>query len=439
MNGSKRLSSAMCICVVLSAFVFCIPTVRAAETTTSLQQKLDEIEKQITQTQQQIIQVQGQKKTLANAIKKLAQEQAVLALQRKASDLRMDDVQAHLVETQTQIADREAYEDVLRKKMAEVLLRIHKADNEPLLFVFLRSKNIFDAFNAIEEYIQLSGQLNGTIARVKQVENELENNRQTLLVQEEDAQNLLSIQLLQREELMQNTLSQKTLLKQTQGKEKVYQTQLSDRKAQAAEIRTRIYQLLETGKTHITFGQAVQLANGVSKITGIDPAFLLSVLTQESNLGSNVGTCNRVSDPPSKNWKVIMKPNRDQEPFVQILNNLGRVPDGTPVSCPMRDRSGNQIGWGGAMGPAQFIPSTWTGYVDKIKNLTGHTPDPWDIRDAFVAAALKLTAGGADGTKQGNWNAAMRYFSGSTNTRFRFYGDQVLSRAAEYQKDIDAL
>ncbi|MEK7615570.1 MAG: hypothetical protein AAB431_04280, partial [Patescibacteria group bacterium] len=357
----------------------------------------------------------------------------------KASDLRMDDVQARLVKTQAEIAEREEDQEILRKKMTELLVLIRKTDREPLLFVFIRSANIFDAFNAIEQYLQITSQLNGVITRVRQVEAELVAQKEVLVEEEEEAQNLLSIQLLQREELNNNTQSQKTLLKQTQGKEKIYQTQLSDRKAQAAEIRTRIYQLLETGKNRITFGEAVQMAKGVSQITGIDPAFLLAVLTQESNLGANVGTCNRPTDPPSKSWKVIMKPTRDQEPFVEIMKNLGRSPDGTPVSCPMRDKKGNQIGWGGAMGPAQFIPSTWIGYVDKIKKLTGHTPDPWDIRDAFLAAGLKLVAGGADGTQQGNWNAAMRYFSGSTNVRFRFYGDQVLARAADYQDDIDAL
>jgi hypothetical protein len=33
----------------------------------------------------------------------------------------------------------------------------------------------------------------------------------------------------------------------------------------------------------------------------------------------------------------------------------------------------------------------------------------------------------------------MKYFSGSTNTRFRFYGDNVLKLADKYQADIDAL
>ncbi len=125
--------------------------------------------------------------------------------------------------------------------------------------------------------------------------------------------------------------------------------------------------------------------------------------------------------------------------FVSILDELGRSPEGTPVSCPMHDKNGKQIGWGGAMGPAQFIPSTWMGYEERIRAATGQVADPWDIRDAFVAAALKLRGDGADGTDKGDWSAAMRYFSGSTDPRFRFYGDQVMERAAQYEKDIAEL
>ena len=90
------------------------------------------------------------------------------------------------------------------------------------------------------------------------------------------------------------------------------------------------------------------------------------------------------------------------------------------------------------MGPAQFIPSTWMGYRDKVTAITGKSANPWDIRDAFLAAALLLKASGA-GSESGEWAAAMRYFSGSTNPRFRFYGDSVVSLAEKYQEDIDNL
>ena len=100
----------------------------------------------------------------------------------------------------------------------------------------------------------------------------------------------------------------------------------------------------------MTFGQALTIAQYASQSDfGVRPAFLLAILTQESGLGKNVGTCNCPGESPSKSYKVIMKPDRDIQPFLQITAALGRDPDVTPVSCPLHDASGNQEGWGGAM------------------------------------------------------------------------------------------
>jgi hypothetical protein len=69
---------------------------------------------------------------------------------------------------------------------------------------------------------------------------------------------------------------------------------------------------------------------------------LLAILTQETNLGQNVGTCNRPTDPPNKSYKVIMNP-KDRDYFVQITQELGMDPNATPVSCPMYQQ-GKQVG-----------------------------------------------------------------------------------------------
>jgi membrane-bound lytic murein transglycosylase B len=89
------------------------------------------------------------------------------------------------------------------------------------------------------------------------------------------------------------------------------------------------------------------------------------------------------------------------------------------------------------MGPAQFIPSTWMIYRDKVKQITGQTPNPWDIKDSFLAATLYLADyGAAKQTYDAEWKAAMIYFSGTTNTKYRFYGDSVMKIASQYEEDI---
>ena len=84
-------------------------------------------------------------------------------------------------------------------------------------------------------------------------------------------------------------------------------------------------------------------ANIISSQTGIRPAFLLAILTQESNLGKNVGRCYLRNTSDGSGIVVatgnalsrVMKPTRDIQPFLEITGELGRDRLNTAVSCPL--------------------------------------------------------------------------------------------------------
>lgn len=405
-----------------------------ADQKTQLQQQLQDIENQINQYQQELSQIQGQKNTLQNKVNQLKKQQASLSLRIKATTLQLADIANQMSVTQTNIDQNTAKGQDLKNQMAKVIKLVYQEDNDSLLYILLSQDNLSDVLSELENSSQISQSLHAIITRIEENNNLLADEKQSLENQQSDANNLLSIQSLQKQQLISSTGEQNSLLAETKGKESDYQAVLSDTQKQAAQIRARLYPLLETN-TQINFGEAVQIAQWASGFTGVRAAFLLAILTQESNLGKNVGTCNRPGDPPEKSYKVIMKPDRDIPPFLQITADLGLDPATTPVSCPMRNKNGSRLGWGGAMGPAQFIPSTWMGYIDQVTALTGKASNPWDIRDAFLAAAIKLKAGGG-ATVAGEWAAAMRYFSGGTNSKYRFYGDNVVALTNQYQQDI---
>ncbi|MFA6322465.1 MAG: hypothetical protein WCX71_03220 [Candidatus Buchananbacteria bacterium] len=410
-----------------------------ASTRQQLEQQLKDIEQQIAQYQKELGTIKGQKNTLNNKIKELQSQQAGLKLQIQATSLQIDDLNGQIKQTQSLIADNTLKTRFLQSQLKDLIQKIYLLDQRTPIFIFLMKNNLAEVFNEIQNYQQLSNELRVIIQQVKETGSKLNQASETLNSQWEKSNNLLSIKVLQQQQLQNSVSEQKTILQQTKGKESAYQGMVAESKKQIAAIKSRIYQLFNVGK-QITFGQAVEIAAWTSQQTGVPTAFLLAILSQESNLGQNVGTCNRAGDPPEKGWKVIMKPTRDQEPFLAITKELGLDVNTTPVSCPMRDKAGNQVGWGGAMGPAQFIPSTWLGYKNKVSALTGKSPaSPWDIRDAFVASALLLKANGAGTSRQSQWNAAMKYFSGSTNSAYSFYGDNVLALADKYQADIDKL
>lgn len=410
---------------------------QAQDEKTQLQQQLQDIENQIAQYQQELNTIAGEKNTLQNKIKQLQKQQASINLQIRATNLQIKQLEGQLDQTKAAIDEKIAKIQRLKDQMGQFIRLINESDSDPIVYAIVSEDNLSDIFNEMESYFQISSSLKDLLAQTTQIKDQLNQQEQDLEQKQDQAKDLLSIKVLQQQQLSSSVNEQNDLLTQTKGKESNYQVALSSSQKKAAEIRTRLYQLLGV-TTQITFGEAVQIAQWASGQTGVRAAFLLGVLTQESNLGKNVGTCNRPGDPPEKSWRAVMKPDRDQQPFLTITQELGMDPDTTPVSCPMRDSKGNRIGWGGAMGPAQFIPSTWMGYKDQVTAITGKLANPWDIRDAFLAAAIKLKAGGA-GSQSGEWAAAMRYFSGSTNVRYRFYGDNVVALAAQYQNDINSL
>lgn len=224
------------------------------------------------------------------------------------------------------------------------------------------------------------------------------------------------------------------VLKITRGKEKEYAKVLKEKKARAASIRAALFTLRDTGE--IPFGQAYDYAKTVSQKTGVRPAFLLAIFMQESGFGKNQGSC-YLKDPITgsgvgKNtgtpFTDVMKPGRDVKPFLDLMAELGRDPYTTPVSCPQKS------GYGGAMGPAQFIPSTWVLYEKLVTAALGvDLADPWRARDAFMAAGFLLKDNGArSGSYSAERDAACKYFSGSKCSRSSWaatYGTQVIQKA----------
>lgn len=208
----------------------------------------------------------------------------------------------------------------------------------------------------------------------------------------------------------------------------------------AEEIKNKNFELLQAPPS-ITFGGALDIANYVSELVKIRPAFLLAITQEELALEksdlcyvTNFKTGEGIRSTDGKILKDTMHPKRDVPAFLKITEELGKDPLKTLVTCPM------SFGTGGAMGPADFIPSTWLLYKKRIENITRKPADPWNIRDAFLAAGLFLADAGAKSkTYAAEWKAAMIYFSGSANSPHTFYAAGAMKIAEEIQKDIETI
>ncbi len=319
--------------------------------------------------------------------------------------------------------------------LAELLRQLHDIQNSSLVEIVLDDERLSEIFANADSFTFVQDALHHSFNSLRSDQQETEEQKSSLEKKKAAAQDAQKVIEIERAKIERNEAEKRRLLNLTKSEEANYKQVLADRERRKIEIRSALFRL--RGSDAISFGKALDYATVVSAKTGVRPAFLMAILTQESNLGENVGTCNRPGDPPAKQWRAIMKPERDQTPFIQITSELGISPEGLPLSCPIGG------GWGGAMGPSQFIPSTWIIYKDRIAKAVGHNPpNPWDPQDAFAATGIYVAdLGAAAGGYTAERTAALKYYAGGNWSKpaNAFYGDSVMRIATNYQTLIDTL
>jgi membrane-bound lytic murein transglycosylase B len=323
--------------------------------------------------------------------------------------------------------------------LEQLLKRTHELDQKGSAYVVLSSQSVTDFYQDLDNFLSIKRSLYASVNKVKEIKSQAEDQKEQL--QDKQAQALDAKASLEHEkkQIEGSKVEAQKLLTVSQNEQKQIQAITDEQRLKVSAIESKLFSFAGGGTKAIPFKDAYAYAVEASKATGVRPAFILAILTQESNLGKNVGTCNRAGDPPSKSWVNVMHPTRDQPAFKRITSALGLNIDTTPVSCPIPGG-----GWGGAMGPAQFIPSTWELIQSRVASSLGKsTANPWIARDAIMASATYLKDRGGVGGEVNERNAACRYYSGRACDGKRppnsFYGNSVMALTRAIQADIDYL
>jgi len=447
----SRISKIILLSILILTFalgvlpnLFSLAQMNPQEERQSLEKELKELVEKITQYEKDITKTAEEKKTLQNQIYSLRKRIEQLDLQIRQSNLIIKDLGFQIKDTEGSIEKTSLEIERSRQKLANILRLIYEEDQRSIIEILVsepKLSNFFDNLIALES---LSSKNQELLEDIKALKSDLGGQKESLSEEKEDTEKVAKIKALQKQQSEEARKEQEQILKMTEAQ---YQKSLKEKQEaekKAAEIRDRLFELVGVPEAKVpTFGEALEVAKYAAGLTGIRPAFLLAILQQESAIGKNVGQCYLVNPATGQGVRVstggkeprTMHPTRDVPPFLIITKELGRDPYKTFVSCPM------SIGWGGAMGPAQFIPSTWVLYKDRLSAILGRAGDPWNIRDSFLASALYLSDYGAKTkTQDGEWKAAMIYFSGSTkNSAFYWYADNVLKIAAGFEKDIETI
>ena len=406
--------------------------------------QIEEIQKQIEEYQNQADKVRGQSRTLENEIGQLNAKINQITLEIKGLELSANKTKLEIGETETKIGESEEALKKHKNALAQYLKIAYQNDQITLTEILFNNENLSDFFNYINDLENTQDNLKVTIQNVKQLKDDLEKHQVSLEEKKTDLEHLIGIQAVQKRSLDVNKKEKDTILKETRGEESKFQELIKKSQKDIEKIREQLTLLKQHG---ITAEDAVKYAQLAAIRAGIRPAFLLAILEIESRLGQNVGTGNWKDDMyecyirlgtkyyPNRKAYYLQRAETEKNAFFAIMGKLGINPDSVKVS-----REPN-YGCGGAMGPAQFIPSTWLAYEEEVARLTGHNPpNPWSIEDAFMASAIKLAKGGANKqTRAAESGAARAYIGGSTrcsSSICNYYSSAVLRKADEIERNL---
>ena len=406
--------------------------------------ELSQIETQLNDLLEKQKEQQKQTGTLKGDIDYLTSQINALKTKVKARALKIAELKVDIkdkvkkIETLSDKIDRE------HESLAQLLRNTNDFDNKDFIYLIFSEENLSTFYSDLESYASIKEAVKASVDQIRGIKTETEAQKKDL-EKKQDAETDAKVELENaQKKVVQSEAEKKKLLVISKQKESDYQKLALEKKTIANKIRSALFSLAGISEK-IEFGTALQYANEAKSKMGIDPAFLLAILTQESNLGSNVGKCylTDISGPQAgygvsvsagKTWPNLMKPTRDLQPFLEITGRLVIDPLKTAVSCPIAGVSG----YGGAMGPAQFIPSTWKLFENRLKDLLGYDANPWSPKDSFMASAMFLTDLGAKGTSTSAQNrAACRYYgSGGSSCS---YSRSVQKLKSTIQDNIDLL
>ncbi len=425
------------ILYVLLILLVGLPSVTWANTQDEIQkrnQQIEEIERQIEIYQQEALTQTSKAETLASEITKLNAQIGQIQLEIKSLGLSIDQTNDDIISTQHNISDAENTISIHQQALSHELQTLYQNDQQTLTEVLIKNEHLSDFFNNLKNLHDTQSSLASAIATIKDLKNNLQDREAQLKSKRSELEELKQLQSNQKTNLDTTKKTKNQILQQTKGEEARYQQLVQKSRKDIEQIRAQIFYLQQSG---ISVEDAIKYGKLAALRVDIRPAFLIAILEVETGLGRNVGTGTWLKDMYECYIK-LKKPNRAEQEkaaLFSITAGLGLNPDGVKVS---REPA---YGCGGALGPAQFLPSTWLAYAEEVAKLTGRSPaNPWNIEDAFIAAAIKLARGGAAQKNiQGEKQAAKAYISGNGNCTAsicNYYANSVANKAAIIEQNL---
>jgi peptidoglycan hydrolase CwlO-like protein len=329
-------------------------------------------------------------------------------------------VKEEAVDSEEEIANIRLDIDETREHLKEVLRSLYQKEQSSFLDVLLGSVNLGTLMSERSAYRTLQERALEYVDELKEREDNVAEQLVELAQQQEQLQQLKELQGYQQADLSAQKKEKDDFVSLKQGEQSQYAREIAEAKQARKEIENQIFSLSSVG-IELKLTDAFQAARFASSITGVRPALLLGIVKIETNVGKTLGTGKFPDD---------MHP-ASRDAFLRLTEQLQLDPYNTPLSR----RPSNYKGWGGAIGPGQFLPDTWERIAARVSGLMQKpTPNPFELADALVGVGIMMADRGAtDPSKE--VEAVSRYLAGPNWQYHLWYSARVLAVAAEYEKE----
>lgn len=418
----------------------------SAQERARLQAQYDELLKEIAAQEEIIRKTQAQKNTLQGDVTGLNAKISAAQKQIDAKGIAIRQLSSQIAQKNVVIGQLSTRIDRGKESLGSILRQTQMLDDYSVVTIALGADSVSSFFTDLDAFTSIKRAMQNLFSDIRQAKAQTEVEKDDLAKKQNATADAKYVVETQKKKISVDKTEKQKLLTITSNQEVEYKKVLAERQAKAAAIRAALFPLRDSAA--IPFGTALKYAQEAKRANGVNPALVLAILTQESNLGANVGQCYLRDDATGagvgKNtgtvFAKVMSPTRDVPPFLNIASKLGFDPHNQVVSCPIASAGG----WGGAMGPAQFIPSTWAIYAARIAQANGvAVANPWDPKHAITAMGYLLADNGASaGGYTAEFNAAARYYAGWNGPNMtvgRNYAASVMAKAASLQSNIDFL
>ena len=246
----------------------------------------------------------------------------------------------------------------IKKTLSALLYQKNLLETNTALEAILMSDSISDFYNDTQLTKIIGARITKKIEKTKEEKTTLERLSIELSEREMLERQLASERVSEQKNIQRNKSYKKELLGILEKEEGALENSILSKETARQAILKKKY-TLASGEA-VTFGEAYNAINPYKGVLGMDPAFVLAILFQESGhrgkIGGNIGGCtyNQPNKHGNKKNGYTVMSRTQKKSFIEIMKVLGREPSTQKISCPIpKDGS-----YGGAMGPAQFMPAT---------------------------------------------------------------------------------